>query len=66
MTIESKSRDYLRLRAVLARFGLVATRCIGFAVRIFRITVSNGTASSAYSERSAGFACLARAVMVKV
>jgi len=62
----NNATDYFRLRGVVLGLGLVAMRCAGFALNIFRITASNGTRSSAYSERSTGFACLAGVVMVGV
>ena len=58
-----ESRTYLRLRAAFA--GL-AVGCGGLTLASFRITASNGTRSSAYSDKSIGFGCLAGLVIIEV
>lgn len=54
MLKQRKAFNYNYLR--FAALGLVAARCCGGACIKRLMTASNGTASSAYSDRSTGFA----------
>ena len=61
---QRKAFNYSYLRFVA--LGLVAARCCGGACIKRLITVSKGTASSAYSDRSTGFAVAFLAALVAV